>query len=355
MSKHLHYLPKLDALRAIAALMVLVAHYMIDVGGPHFDYGGNGVQIFFVISGFLIITILLSQKEKVHLPKFRLIRSFIIKRALRLFPIYFLVLSVIFLISIVGGLWICDKENWINYFTYTQNFVFFNKGFQSPLLNHTWSLAVEEQFYLFWPFLILLIPRKAELPTLLTVFLVGVSSRFYFEEYYPLTGTIKGMTLIHFDTLGAGALLAWVMYYRKERVLNILRKSADYLFLLGLLSSGLLTYFKYHDALLLPFSLTLMSASLVFICSSEGLPTFLNAILNISILQRLGKISYGVYLYHKMIPFFFVYAATRLHIPLPESEVIMFCIYTSLALIIASLSWRFIESPLLKVKERFDF
>jgi Kef-type K+ transport system membrane component KefB len=56
-----------------------------------------------------------------------------------------------------------------------------------------------------------------------------------------------------------------------------------------------------------------------------------------------------------MIPFFFVYIATRLHIPLPQSGIIMFCIYTTLTLTIAALSWRFIESPLLKVKERFDF
>ena len=125
-------------------------------------------------------------------------------------------------------------------------------------MNHTWSLAVEEQFYLFWPFLILLIPRRAELGVLITVFFIGVLSRFYFQGFYDNTGTVKGMTIIHFDTLGAGGLLAWVMYYQKDSILRFLRNTADYLFLIGLIGSAVMTYFEKRDALLLPFFLTLM-------------------------------------------------------------------------------------------------
>jgi len=354
MSKHLGYLPKLDALRAIAALMVLCAHYLIEVSSVRFDYGGYGVQVFFVISGFLITTILLSQKEKVHLARSKLISHFIIKRAIRLFPVYFLVITVLFIISYAGNLWICGKGDGIHYFTYTQNFLFFVKGWQSPLLNHTWSLAVEEQFYLVWPFLLLLIPRRSELFVLITVFLVGVASRIYFMEFYPLTGTVKGMTLIHFETLGAGALLAWVKYYRKETVLRHIRRWAPYLFITGLIGSGVLAYFTIYDAYAMPSFVLFMSAGIVFLCTEEK-KFFLDPVLNLTILQRIGRISYGVYLYHKLVPFFVSYAIEKAGYTMPDQPVVLFLCYTAIALIISALSWKLIEKPLLRVKDRFDF
>ncbi len=354
MSRHLEYLPKLDALRAIAALMVLCTHYLIEVGTVRFDYGGYGVQIFFVISGFLITTILLSQKEKVHVAKQKLIGSFIIKRSIRLFPIYFLVLVVLFALSYAGNLWICDKGDEIYYFTYTQNFLFFVKGWQSPLLNHTWSLAVEEQFYLIWPFLLLLIPRRSEFYVLLTVFLIGVASRIYFHEYYDVSGTVKGMTAIHFETLGAGAILAWVHYNRKEAILYHIRHWAPLLFILGLLGSAVMAYLGIYDAYAMPTFILIMAAALVFLCADQR-KFFLDPLLNLTVLQRIGRMSYGVYLYHKLIPFFVSYLIVNAGYEMPDPPVLLFVIYTSVALTVAALSWKFIERPLLRVKDRFDF
>jgi peptidoglycan/LPS O-acetylase OafA/YrhL len=354
MSKQLNYLPKLDALRAIAALMVLFSHYFEELKGPVFSFGGNGVQIFFVISGFLITNILLSQKNNVQQPKIKLIRNFIVKRALRLFPVYYILLTVLFLMSIVGGLWICGKGDIWHYFTYTQNYLFFKKGWQTPLFNHTWSLAVEEQFYLFWPFLILLIPRKAELPVLIGVLLTGFLAKIYFIDFYSGPGTVKGITFLHFDTLGAGALLAYLHNYKKESILVFFEKIIDYLFIVTLAAALILTYNKINDSFFLPMLLMLMSFSLVFICS-RNVKSVLDPLLELNILKRIGKISYGVYLYHKLIPFFFTFIYGKTGWPPIHNSVVLFILYFSITMVVATLSWKFLESPILRLKEKFDF
>jgi peptidoglycan/LPS O-acetylase OafA/YrhL len=353
MSKQLNYLPKLDALRAIAALMVLFSHYFVDLHGPSFSFGGNGVQIFFVISGFLITSILLSQKNKVQQPKIKLIRNFIVKRALRLFPVYYILLTILYIMSITGGLWICGKGDIWHYFTYTQNYLFFEKNFQSPLFNHTWSLAVEEQFYIFWPFLILLIPRKAELPVLIGVVLTGIISKIYFIDYYHGPGTVKGITFLHFDTLGAGALLAYMTNYKKESLLKFFEKIADPLFCVTLVSALILNYKRIGESFFLPLLLMLMAFSLVLICSRNS-KSILDPLLNLNVLKRIGKISYGVYLYHKLVPFFFNYAYAKTGLTPITNSVLLFILYFLITMLVASLSWKYLESPILRLKEKFD-
>lgn len=232
MSKHLTYIPKLDALRAIAAIMVLVAHYLEDLNSPiSFGYGGNGVQLFFTISGFLITYIVLKQKysSSIQISKTTIIINFMIKRVLRLFLAYYMFIVFLFILNKLFGLWIClYGREW--YFTYLQNFLFYTNGFQSNLLNHTWSLAVEEQFYLLWPLLIIFIPKRTVLLFLVFVIIFGLISKYYFFHFDTTTGTTKGIPLIHLYTLGAGALLAYVLYYNVLTIITKLAKHAEWLF-----------------------------------------------------------------------------------------------------------------------------
>jgi peptidoglycan/LPS O-acetylase OafA/YrhL len=351
MSKRLTYLPKLDALRAIAALMVLFVHYLQFKNV--FSYGGNGVQIFFVISGFLITGILLAQKNDSIYPKSKLIGSFIIKRALRLFPVYFLFLLFLYALSLKGGLWLGEKSDMWHYFTYTQNFLFMKKVVPSPLLFHTWSLAVEEQFYLIWPFIIFLIPRKAELPVLLFVFFSGILAKIYFLNFFPCEGTIKGLTLIHFDTLGAGALLAYCIHYEKTKFLSFWDRFGDLIFGIGFVSSVSLTAAGVNDSFFLPLSITIMASALVYICAHKK-KSILDPLLNIRALASIGKISYGLYLFHKPVPFFFTYLYSKTGLAPIHNWIVLLIIYLTIALMIAALSFRFIEKPILKLKEKFD-
>ncbi len=354
MSKHLSYMSKLDGLRAIAALMVILAHYLENLNSSlSFKYGGNGVQIFFTISGFLITFILLSQKNKnFELSKTKMISSFMMKRALRLFPIYYIFISALFLISKFGGLWICPKGDEWYYFTYTQNYLFYKINFQSPLLNHSWSLAVEEQFYLLWPFLIFFTPKKHELKLLVSVFFIGFVSKFYFYYYFTGIGTTKGVTFIHFDTLGIGALLAFIIHYKHENIINFLEKYSEILFSILFVLTTVFTYYAINEYLLALF-LCFMSVFLVFMASSSKV-YFIDSILNLSILNFLGKISYGIYLYHKPVPFFVDTFLAKTHIVSIENKLLLFIIYVSITLLITIISWLTIEKYFLKLKDKID-
>src|SRR6185369_11926154 len=117
--------------------------------------GEFGVNMFFVLSGFLITSILLNEKVKnTGKQHFTIIKNFFVRRVLRIFPIYYL---VILLCCLFGYQFVIDN---IAYFvTYTSNLLPYRSG-QSNVLSHTWSLAVEEQFYIVWPWLIILINRK---------------------------------------------------------------------------------------------------------------------------------------------------------------------------------------------------
>ena len=352
MSKRLSYSAPLDGLRAVAALMVLFSHYLLEVGWSEFRYGWNGVQIFFVISGYLITLILLSQKNEVRLPKMKMVTNFIIKRALRLFPVYYLFLTVLVIISALTGLWLTKEGTLWYFYTYTQNWLFLNEGFQSALINHTWSLAVEEQFYLFWPLIIFFLPRRAELPVLITVFLGGIAAKYYFTNFYITPGTVKGVTFMHFDTLGAGALLAYAMYYQVEWVKNLFSRLAIPMAAIGLAVSLWLTLNGNEGSMFLSYALVLMSVSLVYLCSQPN--AFSKAVFGWPILVRIGKISYGVYLYHKPVPYFVSAVLKKLGIFENIPSIALFLIYTGVALGISVLSWHLFEKYFLKLKEKFD-
>ena len=156
------YIKGLDTVRALAVLVVIVSHWGFPVVlGPKFyavlnniiGFGRFGLIIFFVLSGFLITSILLHEKEKYEdKPKFDSLKKFFIRRVLRIFPIYYILLFIMFLTN--------DP--------YIRDHIWYYLGYSSNLLRetdkvlpHFWSLAVEEQFYLIWPWIILFANKKS--------------------------------------------------------------------------------------------------------------------------------------------------------------------------------------------------
>src|ERR1700760_1369307 len=175
------YMPALDGLRAFAVLAVLLVHFpwmptprlalleRLHLW-PILRYGWVGVDLFFVISGFLITGILLDSK---HTASY--FRNFFARRALRIWPLYYAVLVFVFILCTFlrphgTGAEIL-KWGWPYYILYLQNFVFSDNGV--PLLGVTWSLAVEEQFYITWPFIVLLCIRKRLLTITVALFLAS--------------------------------------------------------------------------------------------------------------------------------------------------------------------------------------
>src|SRR5262249_41446351 len=158
------YLPELDVLRGFAILAVMFHHIGKDVPALHLEgigrYGWTGVDLFFVISGFLITRILMEAKTKPHY-----FRNFYARRVLRIWPMYFALLLFAFALlplamPTLRARIFAEAHPWQAYLFFVQN-LFSVKEIAFGPVGVTWSLAIEEQYYLLWPLLVLLLSRRA--------------------------------------------------------------------------------------------------------------------------------------------------------------------------------------------------
>jgi peptidoglycan/LPS O-acetylase OafA/YrhL len=285
-SKHRYY-PELDGVRAFAALLIMTFHAWQDgmpVKGP-VTFGQTGVDLFFVLSGFLITSILLSARPR----DWTEVRTFYVRRSLRIFPLYygFLIVS-----TLVGRL-----VAW-QYWVYLQNF-WASNTWRVPGPNHFWSLAVEEQFYLVWPFLVLYAPRRYLPRILWGIVVFSAVVRFGLATYLP-RHDIFGNTFTRADTLAAGALLA--VWHRSGALARHKERLVTGLWVLGGLmtvaslargerSIGLKT-FKYD--LIEGFYVCLLGVVLL------GLFPAVNKMLRARAPRFLGRVSYGLYIFHPL-------------------------------------------------------
>jgi peptidoglycan/LPS O-acetylase OafA/YrhL len=193
---------QLDGLRAFAVLFTMITHFTRANEGwlGLIPWGQMGVRLFFVISGFLITGILLRSRLPEDRPAE--LRIFYIRRFLRIFPVYYATLAVTTLVNIRPvrqTLW------W--HLTYLSNVyqIVQNPG-PSPV-THFWSLAVEEQFYCIWPFLMLFLPGRYLLKAMIATVCIGPLSRLGVAVFHIDSG--DGLLFACLDTLGMGALLAY--------------------------------------------------------------------------------------------------------------------------------------------------
>ena len=332
---------QLDALRGIAALLVIFFHFLpghyIHLGT--FPLGRYGVELFFAISGFLITYILLAQKEA-SIPVLIIYANFLKRRILRLFPIQYLVLIACSILTLFGHIFWKEGE-WIYYYTYTTNILFYVDGLRSIQLNHLWTLAIEEQFYLFWPIILLVLPKRKEWILMIGLIIISV-----FVKLSTHHETIRFATYYHFDTLCGGALFAYFITYVKQDQ-NLSKSHWVGIWALLLLSTITL-FFSSEGDIHFPVVISILSILLVILCFYK-IRGPIGIIFNSKALQFVGKISYGLYLYHKFIPFYTGRLLEKIHIELSPLIMLLLCLF--LTFIVAICSYYLIEKWFLSLKK----
>lgn len=346
-------MPQLDGLRAVAILAVLPVHFLHESAARYVDTGVLGVRLFFVLSGFLIGSILLRYRERIASGASSLrhtLRTFYFRRFLRLSPPYLAYLALAFL------MFPADRHYLPWFLLYLQNFLFAIKPeLFGRYLVHFWTLAIEEQFYLVAPIVLLCAPKLRLAP-----FMIGlVALAPMFRGLVMATGyTAHQANMLvpgQMDTLCIGVLLA---IYRHASPLRARRLETLGLFL-GLPLTIVVLVMRHIPGLSTlhaVFENTALSLLFVWLvgATSTGLRGPLGSLLESAPFTYVGRISYGIYVYHFNVPGIL---RTRLF-PLlgwdwPSSPMLRFLIATLGSIFVAAISYHLVEAPILRYKDRF--
>ena len=210
------YFPHINALRFVAILSTVSGHWAMDSGLSQnaLQLGQYGVDLFFTISGFLITLNLLDSKDDSSLSGGNKIKWFFLNRSLRIFPPYFLVLIGLFLLHLIFRITVWMPGTGIYYFTFSSNFLFYRNGFPPvSYLNHVWTLAVEGQFYIIWPFIIFYVFPKRIDYFICAFISIGIVTHFLHpaESGEGYMGYVRFLPFVNYHTIGTGALLALII------------------------------------------------------------------------------------------------------------------------------------------------
>lgn len=333
--------PGLDGLRGIAVLLVLWNHTALPYSGTA---GTVGVVAFFVLSGFLITRLLLEEWDRrsgISLSRFY------VRRALRLGPAMVVYLALTAAVAVRYGEPL-SQVIWAG--LYLTNIVR-SLGEFITLTPHTWSLAMEEQFYLVWPLLLLLLLSRLRLDRRALAALLVVAIAASLAYRYSLIAAGADLQRLHNDplvvamSLLAGCLLASTIASPR---LQILGGTAFVVALAAILGSGIAEKSVATYSVMVP-AITLASVVAVAVVARDGRkPAWIEALLTWGPLSYLGRISYGLYLYH-----YTVYYVVKHEVRGPDTEQILvrLALELGLSLLVAALSYHVVETWFLKKKD----
>lgn len=368
------HVPELDGIRGIAILVVLVSHFGSTANGDHvnlgrllneaFGLGWVGVDLFFVLSGFLITGILLDSKGSS-----RYFSNFYARRTLRIFPLYFLYVLVFFHVAMPigrllhrGGFLDTSGEIW--YWFYLANW-WNGAGHSIKYLIHFWSLCIEEQFYFTWPLIVMLASRRVLKAICITFVVLSPLLRFIFTIHAstpPLY--LYNFTPFRLEPIALGALVALLM--REDRIPQSVDRTMRYLWIPALLAFGGMAIYAgttgLASVLISRFGYTcvdLMFASFIFFVARSVRRSRKVSFLRNRALRSCGKYSYGMYVLHMPIviflavPLAYLFSMVRINQPLGQ-VVVGIILGTALTYLAALISWNVLESPFLRLKKRFS-
>jgi peptidoglycan/LPS O-acetylase OafA/YrhL len=360
------YFPNLNGVRFIAAFWVIVHHieqFKEKFGfANHIFYtrfirqlGPLGVFLFFVLSGFLITTLLLVEKQKTNTVD---IKKFYLRRILRIWPLYyFIVILGLFVLPQIDFLNIPDETPLIGV-DLTQKIILYALILPNivtgvfkhiPFVSQNWSIGVEEQFYYFWPWVI----RQSKTTKLLSVMVFFLVFFYLLRSitvlYMPENGLwiylkefIKSLRL---TCMILGAIGAYFTHFQlNSKIVQFIFKPVFQGFLYVLLSFML--YFEFYQKGLSPEIYSLVF-TLILMNLAKNPKTILS--LENPVFDYLGKISYGLYMYHTIA----VVIAVKIAMNHNQSNWISYPLTLILTIIMAGISYQFFEKPFLRLKDKF--
>ncbi len=349
-------LTQLDGMRAIAMLAICWDHWCPVVWPRLFPYE---VFLFFflVMTGYLITSSLLRERDRrsvIGVPwRMRAMQTYQLRRGLRILAPYYAALAVAFVLG-AKDLWVAP---W-SYLLHLSNFHMATLPTWPTATNHFWSLSIQQQFYLVWPFIVWFAPKRSLVWWFLLVAATGPATRWFEDALATSWARPSVLTPAVLDYFGVGALFALAVHRGVSlaspglRVLSWVAL-AGYIAIHGSYALGWPTYgMRFLQQTLLAISICGFIAA---VCTGFG--GWFGRLLESRPLQEIGRLSYGVYLFHNLAPllagkmFWFLWDAS---IPLAWQVAIRTPVFAVITWGMALASWRWIECPLQNVRKRMS-
>lgn len=360
----------LDVIRFVAAMMIIILHAYeawvgwwgqigflsngtyktLSFGGKFIDQFirnfGHGVDVFFLISGFLITYLLLQEKKSTHTIS---IWKFMVRRSLRIWPLYFLVIALgPLLVS-----WLHEPApNYSWNLLFIGNFdIIFTQKWAYPF-GHLWTICIEEHFYLIWPFIIAWVPMKRLMSVFLSIILLSIAfrmitwSNFNAGWYYVFTHTLSRIDVLVIGAIGG--------YYHSISPIKIQISRIHRLLVVGaLLMTLCLEPIVQWDSIIMVGFKKYIYVGLTALLILDYLfnPNFKHILKPMSFIHYLGKISYGIYMFGNVL---LLVVVKQIMIRFGITNLwVFFGIIITLSILIPILTYEFFEKPILKLSKRF--